>query len=574
MTGHGLGRIGVGAAICVALSACVSAEGPSPAGSPEDDRPLPDVVTWTDHVAPLLERECVTCHQDGGIGPFALTTFEDAARRADRIRGATDSGVMPPWLPHAEPGTFAGSRHLSEREQRLIARWADSGAPRGDGVLAVIEPPPPTWEPGEPDLVVQLPAYALPAEGYDVYRNLVVPIEVDETRWVEYVDLRPGGAHVVHHARMMIDTTSSSRDLDAEDPAPGFDGMELLSQATNPDGHFIGWTPGKTRLRPLDGMAWRLEPGTDLVVQLHLRATGQEEIVEAEVDFHFADEPPSEHPAVLVVSSLIIDIPAGEANYVATNAFQLPVPVELLSIYPHAHYLGSRLRALAVLPDGEELTLIDIPEWDFNWQDDYRYSEPVSLPAGTTIVKEFAYDNSADNPRNPSDPPRRVLYGSNSDDEMADLILQVLPRSESERDELLQAQGWQHESEDMQYLAHAEYVQGVEARDSGALDEARRHFQEALSYRADHIGALVGLSGVFAARNDGASALLIARQAVQMSGRVDPYAFEALALARELVGERDAARDAAREALGLARARDASPLIARLEAQLSRLGGG
>ncbi|MEM7417919.1 MAG: hypothetical protein AAF389_20695 [Gemmatimonadota bacterium] len=555
-----------------AVSACVAAEGPS-GGGVIDDRPIPDVVTWSDHVAPLIERECVTCHQEGGIGPFALTSFDDAARRAERIEGATSAQVMPPWLPHSEPGTFAGARTLSERERALIRRWVETGAARGEGLTATLEAPAAMWEPGEPDLVVELPAYTLPAEGYDVYRNLVVPIEVDETKWVEYVDLRPGGAHVVHHARMMIDTTTSSRDLAAEDPTPGFDGMELLSQATNPDGHFIGWTPGKTRLRPLDGMAWRLDPGTDLVVQLHLRATGQEEFVEAEVDFHFADEPPSEHPAVLVVSSLIIDIPPGDDGYVATNSFTLPVPVDVLSIYPHAHYLGSRLRATAVLPDGEEVPLIDIPEWDFNWQDDYRYAEPISLPAGATIVKEFSYDNSAENPRNPSVPPRRVVYGSNSDDEMADLILQVLPRSEADRDELLQAQAWQHESEDMQYLAHAEFEQGRAARSAGDLDAARRHFQEALTYRADHLGSLIGLSSVFVARNDGASALLIARQAVTISGRRDAGALEALSIAHEVAGAPRAAADAAREALAVARSAENEAIVSRLEARVARLGG-
>lgn len=543
-------------------------------GSKAADAPIPDTVTWSEHVAPILERECVACHREGGVGPFSLTNFEGARSNADRIVRATTAGIMPPWLPERGHDAFAGARELSDREVAILKAWAEGGALSGVGADVGLEVPESVWEPGSPDLVVRLPAYTLPAEGYDVYRNLVVPIDVEETVWVEYVDLRPGEKNVVHHARMMVDTTASSRELAAQDAAPGFDGMELLSNAANPDGHFIGWTPGKTRLRPIDGMAWRLDPGTDLVVQLHLRTTGSEEVVEAEVDFHFADEPPDKHPAVLVVSTLMIDIPPGERAYTATNSFTLPVPVDVLSIYPHAHYLGKELKATAVLPDGREVTLIRIPDWDFNWQDDYRFAEPVSLPAGTTILKEFTFDNSAENPRNPSDPPRRVVYGSNSDDEMADLILQVLPRNEEERVELLTAQAWQHDAEDMAYLSNAEFVLGEEARARGELDLARGHYQEALSYRADHIGSLVGLSGIFAQLGDGASALLIARQAVSMSGASDPAAFEALSGAFEAMGARRDAIAAAEEARTLAEAAGDDEAVTRIVARLVTLRGG
>jgi hypothetical protein len=429
------------------------------------------------------------------------------------------------------------------------------------------------WDPGEPDLVVTLPTNRLPAEGHDVYRNLVVSIPVEETRWLEYVELKPGSRTAVHHARMMVDGTSSSRELAAVDPEPGFDGMDMLSNAANPDGHFIGWTPGKTRLPPLEGMSWRLDPGTDLVVQLHLRTSGEEQEVAATVEFHFADEPPSRHPAILVVSSLMIDIPAGATDYRVSNSFTLPVDVEVLSVYPHAHYLGKQLNATAILPNGREVPLIRIPDWDFNWQDDYRFAEPVSLPRGTTILKEFSFDNSADNPNNPADPPRRVVYGSNSDDEMADLILQVLPRNEADRDQLVQAQAWQHEAEDMAYMAESEFVQGREAAERGDLDGATGHFQESLQYRADHVGSLVGLSEIFIRRGDGQSAFVIARQGVLMSNRQDAAALDALAAAHALLGQRSEALAAAEEALDVARTMGDESLVQLIEERIRRLGG-
>ncbi|MDX1494938.1 MAG: hypothetical protein R3253_12795 [Longimicrobiales bacterium] len=530
-------------------------------------------VTFAEDIAPIVQRECLACHVPDGSAPFSLATFEDVRDKADRIVRAVTRRAMPPWLPAAEPGTFQGERLLTDEEIALFESWVREGAPAGDLTRLAEAAPFRGWDPGEPDLVVPLPAYDLPAEGADRYRNLVVSIPVEERRWVEYVELRPGSRSAVHHARLMIDTTRSSEVLADQDPEPGFDGMDLLSNAMNPPGHFVGWTPGKTRLEPLPGMAWPLEPGTDLVVQLHLRATGEPEEVAAEVDFHFADEPPSRHPAVLVISSLIIDIPPGATDYAVTNSFTLPVPVEVLSIYPHAHFLGKDLRAWAVLPDGRERPLIHIPDWDFNWQDDYRFRDPVFLPAGTRIVKRFSYDNSADNPNNPSDPPRRVVYGSNSDDEMADLILQVLPRSPEDRQELLEAQAWQHETEDMAYLAWDEHARGAAAMAEGELEVALRHFQEALQYRADHVPSLVGLARIFGERSDWQSSLLIARQAELMSGGDDPAAFDVLSEAQAALGQTREAVASAREGLRLARALGDSATVAILEERLRRLGG-
>lgn len=530
-------------------------------------------VTFASDVAPILARECVACHNPRGWAPFSLTSYEAARRRGDDIVEATSKRVMPPWLPAMEPGTFQGERLLTDEEITVFRRWAEEGYQAGDLGAVDLTEVDLGWDPGEPDLVVQLPSYDLPAEGADRYRNLVVPIPVSETRWVEYVELVPGSRTAVHHARMMVDTTTSSALLAEEDVEPGFDGMDLLSNATNPDGHFIGWTPGKTRLEPIPGMPWRLDPGTDLVVQLHLRTSGEPEEVAAQVEFHFADEPPTRHPAILVISSLMIDIPPGATDYTVTNTFTLPVPVQVLSVYPHAHYLGKELRATAILPDGRERTLIDIPDWDFNWQDDYRFTEPVRLPAGTRIVKQFSYDNSATNPSNPSDPPRRVVYGSNSDDEMADLILQVLPRNEEERRELLQAQAWQHETEDMAYMADQEYRSGRAAMEAGELDAAVRHFQESLQYRSDHVGSLVGLARIFAQREDWQSSLMIARQAELMSSGEDPAALDALSAAQAALGRTGEALDTARRGLALARSRGQGELAASLQERIERLGG-
>ena len=566
-------RLGSGASWVIVVVLAAGAAGLSGLRATADEEPpIPDQVTWAGEVGPIIARACLDCHGENPSAPFSLLSYEDAAERAGRIARVTSTRRMPPWLPRAEHGTFAGERLLSERDVELFRVWAEQGARFGSEASGLLSADADDgWRPGAPDLVVTLPTYRVEAEGDDEYRNLVVELPVDETRWVEYVELRPGNRAAVHHARMMVDRTSSSRDLDAEDPSPGFDGMEVTSNATNPDGHFIGWTPGKTRLPPLDGMSWRLEPGTDLVVQLHLRTSGEAQEVAAQVEFHFSDEPPVRRPAVLVISSLAIDIPAGVADYSVSNSFTLPVAVDVLSVYPHAHYLGKDLKATALLPDGREVPLIHIPDWDFNWQDEYRFASPISLPAGTTILKEFSFDNSAGNPRNPADPPKRVVYGSNSDDEMADLILQVLPRNESDREALLQAQAWQHDAEDMAYMAELEYSRGIDASEAGSADQAMHHFREALQYRADHVGSLVGLAEIFIQRSDASSALVIARQGVLMSNRQDARALAALAMAQALGGSMTDARASAVEALALARSLGDGALVEAVQTRVGAL---
>jgi tetratricopeptide (TPR) repeat protein len=180
-------------------------------------------------------------------------------------------------------------------------------------------------------------------------------------------------------------------------------------------------------------MAWRLEPGSDLVVELHLRPTGKSESIQISLGLFFTDHPPSRMPYMLRLGQQNIDIPAGEKRYAISDSYVLPVSVELISVQPHAHYLAEEMSAYAELPDGTIRWLLRIADWDFNWQDVYRYAEPVRLPRATRIVMRYLYDNSADNVRNPNVPPRRVTFGQTSSSEMGDLWLQVVPRNSVER---------------------------------------------------------------------------------------------------------------------------------------------
>lgn len=395
----------------------------------QDDVQVPEQVTFNEHVAPIIFENCATCHRPGESAPFDLLTYNDVRRRARQIADVTESRFMPPWLPAPDHTDFQGQRRLTDTQIATLGRWAQQGAPQGDPANL---PPLPVftegWQLGEPDLIVQLPEpYTLSAEGFDVFRNFVIPLPVQQRKYVAAVELRPGNPRVVHHAVMFTDRTQSSRRQDAQDQTPGFPGMDVAS-AVNPDGHFLGWTPGKIPLGPIEGLAWRLDPGTDMVLQLHMLPSGKPEVIQPTVGLYFSDEPPTDHLYHVSLHNDFIDIPAGEQQYTLSNAYTLPVDVDVVSIYPHAHYIAKQMKGWAQLPDGTHRWLLDIPDWDFNWQDQYRYQEPIFLPKGTTLHMEYVYDNSADNPRNPHVPPRRVTFGLESTDEMGRLGVQVMPR--------------------------------------------------------------------------------------------------------------------------------------------------
>lgn len=311
----------------------------------------------------------------------------------------------------------------------MVERWVAGGTPEGDPPgqprLAASSR---EWLLGTPDLVLSLPSpYTLEANGREQLRNVVLPVGLAETRYVRAWELTTSAPRVVHHATIVVDSAAAARALDAEDPAVGYEGLIPLS-AQSPDGYFLGWTPGQSPSTSPSELAWRLTPGSDLVALLHLRPSERTEVVDVRIGLYFTDTPPSRVPAMIRLNRQDLDIPAGAARYTATDRYTLPVDVELHAVQPHAHYLARHVRGVAKRPDGQTTTVIDIPEWDFHWQDAYRFREPIVLAAGTELLMEWTFDNSTANRSNPSRPPRRVTYGQRSTDEMADLWLQVVPR--------------------------------------------------------------------------------------------------------------------------------------------------
>jgi tetratricopeptide (TPR) repeat protein len=412
------------------MSACLVAF----AATALSSAPVAETPTFAKDVAPLVYARCTPCHQRGGDAPFSLVTYDEVRRRAQLIAQVTASRYMPPWKPIGDAPAFVGDRRLHDDEIGLIERWVSGGAPEGRTVDA---PPAPRrasgWLWGEPDLVVMLPAFTLRADGPDVFRNFVVTVPMRGTRFVRGLQFRPR-SRGVHHANIRVDKTTASRALDEADPTPGYEGL-ILNSATYPDGHFLGWTPGQSPA-PADNVAWPLEGGSDLVIQLHLRPTGRVDQIAAQIGLYFTDHPPAQRATMVRLGRQNLDIPAGDSAYQVTDAFRMPTGAEVVAIQPHAHFRAREVNAWATLPDGSRRPLLRITDWDFAWQDQYRLVDPMWLPAGSELAMTYTFDNSAENPRNPDHPPARVNWGWRSSDEMADVWIQLLTPTAADRDVL------------------------------------------------------------------------------------------------------------------------------------------
>ncbi len=450
--------------------------------------PPRDTFTFNKQIAPIIFSNCAVCHHPGGPAPFSLLTYQDVRKRAQQIALVTKIRYMPPWLPEPGYGEFLGERRLNDAQISAIQRWVEQGAK--EGVPSDLPPAPKfnaSWQLGQPDLIVKMPRpYTLQAEGPDVFRNFVIPIPALTTRYVKAVEILPGNKKIVHHANILIDRTRSARALEGRDQV-GFAGMqvEFESERFEPDSHFLFWKPGTVPYAEPDEMAWRLDKGTDLVLNMHLRPSGKPELIQAVIGLYFSDKPPTRFPMLLQLEhDGAIDIPPGKKNFQIADDFELPLDVEVLGLYPHAHYLGKEIQGFATLPDGTKKWLIRITDWDLNWQAVYRYVKPIFLPKGTVVSMRCVYDNSADNVRNPNHPPKRVVFGNNSTDEMGHLWIQVLPR---DRDglmilqEALMRQRLQKYPND--FVAH--FNLGAVLQAMGKFEEAISHFQEALQIRPD-----------------------------------------------------------------------------------------
>jgi hypothetical protein len=386
--------------------------------------------TFNQDIAPILHKNCASCHRPGEVAPFPLLSYQDAAKRAALIKVVTEKRYMPPWAP--EPGFgFAHERRLTDAEIALIGEWASNGMPQGDGAPPAPPSFPEGWQGGEPDMILKVAQpYTLPADGRDQFRCFVLPVNSDKDLYVGSAEFRPGNPRIAHHAIITVDTSGQAR---RRAEAGGgsyscFGGAGVAGALP-----LVGWSPGADPMPIEEGIARVVPAGADIVVQMHYHPSGKAETDQSSLGLRFTG-PPTKGLAGFILINRGLDIPPGEANYIARASMTVPRDALLHGITPHAHFLAKEMKVNARLPDGSVKPLIRIKDWDFNWQGQYRYAEPIPLPKGTRVEFEYSYDNSAANPQNPSNPPVRVRWGEQSTDEMAIAFLNfVLPSPDDVR---------------------------------------------------------------------------------------------------------------------------------------------
>ena len=388
---------------------------------------------FSEHIAPIIFNNCTTCHRKGEAAPFAFMNYNDVRKRGKLIAEVTKRKFMPPWHAESVDYKFQGERGLTDKQISMLGKWVESGMAEGDKEkLPTLPKFTAGWQLGKPDLVVKMiEPYPVPAEGRDIYRSFVIPLGIKQDKWVKAVEFKPGEPSVVHHSLFRYDNTGRARSLDARSSIPGFSGMGN-GDALGPRS-LGGWAVGGgARFLP-EGLAYRLPKGSDLILDMHFHLSGKPEKEVSTVGIYFTDEPPTSSFSAIQMPPKFgalsrVDIPAGEKEYTVKDSFVVPIDVEAFAISSHAHYLGKELKMTATFPDGKTKELLWIKDWDFSWQEQYNYTDMISVPKGTRLDATVLWDNSSDNPNNPSSPPRRVRWGLQSTDEMGSMTLMVKPK--------------------------------------------------------------------------------------------------------------------------------------------------
>ncbi len=399
-------------------------------------------VSYTRHVAPLLEANCIECHSPGGIAPFSLEGYENAKRWHRMIAYMTGEGLMPPWRAAPGFGEFRDARRLSDHQIALLRAWSEDGASLGDpedGMPASLRTRS-KWRLGEPDLVLRMPEpFEVPADGEDIYRYFVIPTGFTEDKVVVALDFSPGDPKVVHHSNYLLDLAGRARAEDSKDDAPGFSVFGTGGFLDYNAWGIGGWTPGADPYVLDEGLGMWLPRGGDLVLEVHYHLNGKATSDQSEVAFYFAKEPVSEYVDGVVIGTQDLEIPPDDGNYWRHFSMNVPSGMRLTDVTPHMHFLGREFISIATLPDGSERPLIRIADWDFRWQNTFTYREPVHLPAGSRIDTWVRYDNSADNPQNPAIEPGTVTWGWETTDEMSELWIGFVPDTPADRERIVSA---------------------------------------------------------------------------------------------------------------------------------------
>ena len=420
---------------------------------------IPDTVTFTEHVAPILYNNCTICHRPGGSAHFALVSYADARKNAGALAYVTKERIMPPWPADPHYTEFIGQRLLSARDIKILEKWSAEGAPEGPpGKLPALPSYPVGSEIGTPDMRIAVQPYFLKANSTDRFLLVKIPYELPTDTFASLIEFIPGNRNVVHHVNGDMvkyqfdkkkDVFAGERAIDmAEDTATLLQAFQKLG-LPNDDGTYpvlqksvVNYLPGAKGQKYPDGLGGYLLPrkGAFLLNDIHYGFTSKDDILDSSyINIFFSKTPPnrpvqefqlgtlSSFGNAPVMPDLIIQPNTEKQVY---SRYTVPEDISILTINPHMHLLGKSFKAYALQPNGDTIRLIYIPRWDFNWQYFYTFKKMVKIPKGSTIVAEGVYDNTKQNPSNPFSPPQLVRDRNGSmkaTDEMFQFIVTYLP---------------------------------------------------------------------------------------------------------------------------------------------------
>ncbi len=410
---------------------------------------IPDIIigqTYNKDIAPVIYQKCSTCHRPGEIGPMSFTNYEEVKNFSSSIKYATGIKYMPPWQPDPDYRHFLGENFLTDDEIDMIADWVDAGSPEGSEDPTPFPDFPDGSVLGEPDLVLKFSeSYLHKGNNKDEYRYFVLPTGLTEDKTLKAIELRPGNPQIVHHALFFEDLTGQAARNDAKTSKYGFDGFggfagddleSILTQKQYP-----GYVPGQKPIFYPEGLGQTLGAGSDLVIQMHYAPWPTDETDLTTVNIFFADE--EEEIERSVVSHIMVPLPSVvndlfiiDANRVEQfhGIWEVPEDISIMGISPHMHLLGQDWKVYLETPSGDSINLIKIPEWDFNWQGGYFFDRLIVAEKGSKVHAIATYDNTSENPNNPSDPPVTVSWGENTTDEMYYLPIAYIPYNEGDED--------------------------------------------------------------------------------------------------------------------------------------------
>jgi hypothetical protein len=386
--------------------------------------------TWANDVAPIFYNNCTRCHNPSGIAPFSLMTYADAMQVTQSIQTSVQNRTMPPWPPDPAYQRFTHERLLTPQEIQTIVNWVDSGSVSGNLSQA---PTPPVYtgisQMPNPDMVSQMPLYTVNASA-DLYRCFVMPSGLTNDEFVTKVEVLPGNRSIVHHALIYQDVANTCINLDNADPGPGYTSFGGVGSFTAT--LVFGWVPGQEMYELPANTGIRLLANTNIIMQIHYPAGTFNQLDSTQVRFTFANGTVRDvtlNPVLNYWSTLTngpINIPPN-ATRTYHAQYAVNADVTLLTVAPHMHLIGRTVKSYAIDPNGDTIPFIDIPDWNFHWQGFYNFRQLIRVPAGSVVHADAFYDNTSNNPWNPSSPPQQVTAGEATNDEMLVVYFAYMP---------------------------------------------------------------------------------------------------------------------------------------------------